>query len=77
MKHENSNAVRDMGLLLMDAIKALNATQTRCYPQMLPKPIELEMKKSLSEHLIICWAKTADGGMVGAMKFGAEGSGSV
>jgi hypothetical protein len=42
-----------------------------------PEPIEFEMKKSLSELLMICWASMADGGMVGAMKSGAKGGSPV
>jgi hypothetical protein len=40
-------------------------------------PIELEIKKSLSELLISCWAKIAAGGIVGAVHFGAKGGGPV
>ncbi len=44
---------------------------------MSPKPIEFEIKKSLLELLMISWARTAEGGMVGAIHCGADGGGPV
>ena len=58
-------------------MEASNATKTIRDSLTLPEPIKLEMKKSLSELLISCWAKMAAGGIVGAVHFGAKGGGPV
>ena len=59
-------------------MEASNATRTSHQHSFTsPEPIELEMKKSLSELLISCWAKMAAGGIVGAVHFGAKGGGPV
>ena len=51
--------------------------QIRRHSRLLPEPIELEMKNSLSELLMISWARTAEGGVEGARHCGADGRGLV
>jgi hypothetical protein len=58
-------------------MEASNATRTICHSLTSPEPIELKIKKSLSELLISCWAKIAAGGIVGAVHFGVKGGGPV
>ena len=56
-------------------MKASNATRTIRHFLTSPEPIELEIKKSLAELLISCWAKMAAGGTVGVVHFGAKSGG--